>query len=142
MIDYPAHIVGSVSYYIALFLAVFTIIIIFHFTSITVHDKQHEIGILRSLGAKSKDVYKIFLLHSLLTNGIMFALSFIFPLTLQFIVNQLISVMYHSSLFLLHITIRQVVLTALIGIVVSLLGSFIPSIIISAKKPVDALRRQ
>ena len=142
MFDYPAHIVGSVSYYIALFLAVFTIIIIFHFTSITVHDKQHEIGILRSLGAKSKDVYKIFLLHSLLTNGIMFALSFIFPLTLQFIVNQLISVKYHSSLFLLHITIRQVVLTALIGIVVSLLGSFIPSIIISAKKPVDALRRQ
>ena len=48
------------------FFALFAGLLLYNFISTSIRNKQKDIGILRSIGASSKDVFKIFFVESLM----------------------------------------------------------------------------
>ena len=60
---------------IACVVAIFALILLFNFINTTISYAKKNIGILKSLGAKNKDIYKIFTYEAVIITVIAFILS-------------------------------------------------------------------
>ncbi|WP_323847778.1 MAG: ATP-binding cassette domain-containing protein [Phytoplasma sp.] len=115
----------------------FAIVLIFNFISSTIKDKKKEIGILRAIGASSKDVCNIFLKEILL---IFFIISTISCLVIKSIIwygNYLI-----SNLIWVHIIkfgLYQIITVSLTSLIILLISCFIQIFNITIKKPIDII---
>ena len=135
--------------YVALIMGIFSTILLFNFVSLSVVNKQKEIGILRAIGARGSDVGKIFLIESF----IMGAITVVFSWALIFVGTSLINNLlvgsfksYLQSAVIENITLLTVgfvpVFAVLVAcVVVVLLATLIPVIKISKMKPVDAIKK-
>jgi putative ABC transport system permease protein len=110
-------------------------------TYVSVVERTKEIGIMRSLGARKKDISRIFNAETLLIGlasgffGVMVAIILNFPINI--IVENLIGVPNFSTLLLSNALLLIVLSTAL-----TLIAGLIPSNIASRKDPVVALRTE
>lgn len=57
-------VISSVFLYVGIILALFSALLLFNFISATVSCKRREIGVLRAVGARGADVFRIFLSES------------------------------------------------------------------------------
>lgn len=135
--------------WVALILGIFSVILLFNFVSLSVVNKQKDIGILRAIGAKGSDVSKIFLIES----AIMGAITVVFSWALIFVGTSLVNSLLVGSFksFLQSTVIEKITLLSagivplgavlLACIVVVFLATIIPTIRISRMKPVDAIKK-
>ena len=110
-------------------------------TYISVLERTKEIGILRSLGARKKDVSRVFNAETFIVGlasgfiGIIIARLLIFPINM--ILEDLTELKDVAQMNPLHILILIVV-----SIILTLIGGAIPAIVASKKNPVEALRTE
>lgn len=123
---------------IALVFVLFASLLIFNFISVTISYAKKNIGILKSLGAKNKDIYKIFTYESLIIAGVSFILAIpLWNLTCN-LANKLI---FEDILYVGGIEINMIapLATLLLSVVLSTVISIMCSNKINDMQPMDAI---
>lgn len=120
-------------------------------TYISVLERQREIGLLRSIGARRKDVISIFCSENLIIgflSGILgILLAFLIKRPINTIVQNIIKDNISMASNVKNVDLIQfkgsVILELVIGnILITLLAGLIPAIIASLKKPIEALKAE
>lgn len=127
--------------YISLLLILFVILLMSNFISVGIRDKAKEIGILRSMGAGRRDIYRIFLIEGVLIAGISAVLGAILTIIATEVANQMIRHEFLTRIVVADFTIRQILLIFGISICVSLLSSLVPIKQMADKKPIDIIKQ-
>ena len=125
--------------FVGLGFAVFAALLLMNFIATSITYKKREIGILRAVGARSSDVFKIFFSESAIIALINFVLATIAVIVAIFFLNRW---MINSGIqiSLLNFGIRQIALMLGVSVLVAVLASFFPVYRIAKKKPVDAIK--
>jgi ABC-type lipoprotein export system ATPase subunit len=126
--------------WLGLGLAFFSGLLFYNFMSVSIHHKKKEVGILRALGARRKDVFMIFFSEALIIALIVFALSLIASYTLVTIGNNVIVDKFGLGVDLLWMKERQFFTILLMNIGVALLSSYIPIYKFAKEKPIDTIK--
>lgn len=107
---------------------------------ISVLERTKEIGIIRSLGGRRKDISRVFNAESVLIGSFAGLLGVTITWILTYPINAL-AVTYDESLAnVAQVNILHLLLLVVISTVLTFIGGFIPSRIASRKDPVEALR--
>lgn len=132
---------SKVSLYIALGMAVVSVLVTMNYIFTSVSFKRQEIGILRGLGAKSVEIFSIFSFEALILGAVDFVLSLVLTFFVVRSLNGVLQDVLSVSLPLVSFTWLQALIIFLVSFGVSLLSALIPSYRIAAMKPVDAMKR-
>lgn len=109
-------------------------------TSLSLREKRRDIGILRSLGARTKDVINIFLFESGITGIASAIFGLLLVLISGLVINLNISCMFGlSSTPIVNFSAGLILLILFVAIVINLVASFIPIIVNAKKKPVEVI---
>ncbi len=125
---------------ISIVLAVFASLLLFNFISVSITYKKKDIGILRALGARKIDVFKIFFSESLLIIGVCFVVSAILSAVLINYFNYFITAKLGIACALFFYGPLQALAVLLLAIVVAFISTVIPVHLSAKKPPVDAIR--
>lgn len=125
--------------YIGIGFAIFSAFLLMNFIATSISYKKREIGILRAVGARSSDVFKIFFSEALIIALINFLISAVTVILATIGINNMMR-NEGIRITLLNFGIRQLALMLLISVVVALVASFLPVNRIARKKPVDAIK--
>lgn len=109
-------------------------------TYVSVIERTQEIGILRALGARKKDIKRVFNSETFLiglTSGLMGSLI---SYTLTFPINRIILNIEPMMRNVLQMTIVHAVVMIIISIILTFVAGLIPSAMAARKHPVNALR--
>lgn len=131
---------SKVFLYIGLGFAVFASLMLSNFIATSVSHKKKEIGILRAIGSRSNDVFRIFFAESFIIAMINFALAVIGTGVVTFIVNNLLRNKVGLLITILSFGARQILLLLALSLIVAAVSSFIPVRRIASKRPIDAIR--
>lgn len=132
---------AKVFVYIGLGFAVFASLMMMNFISTSISYKKREIGILRAVGARSSDVFKIFFSEALIIALINYVLSLVTTIVAVNVFNTAVR-NEGINVTLLNFGIRQIALMLGISVFVALLASFLPVWNIARRKPVDAIKNK
>ena len=128
--------------YIGIGFSVFAGLMLANFISISITYKKREIGILRAIGARKKDVFSIFFNESSLIAFINFVLTVITTGVACYFINNSLRLEAGFNITLLIFGPRQIILTALLSFIVALLASALPVYRIARKQPIDAINNR
>lgn len=126
--------------YLSLALAGFSIFMLYNYISVSITSKCHSVGVLRALGAGSKDILLTFLFESLLIgfiNGILANMLCVLGCNL---VNAYIMGTMHIPVAFVIFEWQQVLILFGLSILTSVISSVLPIVKISKKKPVELIR--
>ncbi len=138
MVDSTIKELSQIFLYVGIVLAVFAALLLSNFISISISYKKQEIGILRAVGARSFDVFKIFFSESFVIASICVALSILASVVLCAVINDtLISLINASLLVFGAISIVVLIVVAFVTVVVA---TFLPVWSAAKKKPVESIR--
>lgn len=129
----------KIIFYIGLVIALFASLLLFNFISVSISAKKREIGILRAIGARSKDVFMIFLSQSMVIALINFVIASIGTYILSIYLNNSLREDYNILITILSFSIRQVIVILFVSIFVAYISTFIPVYRFARKKPIDAI---
>lgn len=133
-------ITGVLVAFAAISLIVSTIMIaIIIYTSVL--ERRKEIGVLRSIGARKKDISRVFLAESAILGGYSGLIGVIISVGFSFAISAILKTIFKIS-GLMHISWWQCLLMFAISILLSMLAGFIPSRIAAKKDPAIALRSE
>ncbi|GGC99687.1 ATP-binding cassette domain-containing protein [Enterococcus wangshanyuanii] len=110
-------------------------------TYISVLERTKEIGVLRALGARKKDITRVFNAETLIIGACSGLLGIIIAYALTFPVNQVIENMTSLTNVAQLNPIHALLLVA-ISIILTLIGGSIPARMAAKKDPVEALRSE
>ncbi len=125
---------------VGIFFALFAALMMFNFISASITNKKREIGILRAVGARSRDVFLIFFTEAFFVAVVNFVLSAVVSFVGITAVNLIIRNGLEFDMTLFSFGIRQIIVLFVVSMVVALVSSFIPTNSIARKTPVDAMR--
>lgn len=126
--------------YIGLGFALFAALMLSNFIAISISYKKEEIGILRAIGSRSNDVFRIFFSESFIIAMINFVLSTIGVFAVTNIINGIVRNELGILITILSFTPRQIILLLAVSILVAFVASFFPVKKIASKRPIDAIR--
>jgi ABC-type antimicrobial peptide transport system permease subunit len=126
--------------YVGIGFAVFASLLLLNFITVSISYKKREIGILRAIGARGMDVFKIFFSEAFIIALINFVLAFIGCFVACFFINRMFRNNYGFLITILHVGFRQLILMFGVSFVVAFISSFIPVYLTARKKPIDAIR--
>ena len=109
-----------------------------NFISVSIAGKQKDIGILRAIGARKSDVFKIFFSESLFIAGVCAVLALIFTFTAEFFLDSYF--VSEISVSILQFSFVTVGLVAAIALVIAFVATIIPVLHSSRKPPVESIR--
>ena len=133
-------ITGVLVAFAAISLIVSTIMIaIIIYTSVL--ERRKEIGVLRSIGARKKDISRVFLAESAILGGYSGLIGVIISVGFSFAISAILKTIFKIS-GLMYISWWQCLLMFAISILLSMLAGFIPSRIAAKKDPAIALRSE
>ena len=139
-LDSVFKILKQVFFWIALVFVVFASLLFSNFITTSISYKKEEIGILRAIGSRGNDVFRIFFAESFIIAMINFVLSFSGTLIVCLAVNALIKTSSGMLLTVLNVGIRQAVLLFGICLLSAFIACYLPVRKIAAKRPIDAIR--
>ncbi len=142
MFNYIIIETAKVLVYIAIAFAVFAALLLMNFISTSISHKKREIGVLRALGARGSDVFGIFFNEALIIAFINFALSTVATFIACALINKAVINGLGVSVALASVGIRQIILLLCVSVGSAFLASFIPTMKISRKKPIDAINNR
>jgi len=120
-------------------LAIFATLLLFNFISVSITNKKREIGILRAVGARSLDVFKIFFSESVVIVAICCVIAVFGSSIVCGIINNALGENL-SGVRLLVFGVPSIALIILLSIIVSFVSTFLPVYSIAKKKPVESIR--
>ncbi len=125
---------------IGLVLAVFSALLLFNFISMSITNKKKEIGILRAVGARGTDVFKIFFSESGIIVGICTILAIIGTTILTVIINNILrdSIGFDVTLFVFGPV--PILIMVAVAVAVAVISTFLPVYFAARKKPVESIR--
>ncbi len=126
-------IIGAVS-------SILVVLITVSLISVNILRQKREIGILRSLGARAKDILRIYLFESLFISVIAFLGSIVLTMITIILSNALFSAATLPNVILLCLLPMTVLVLFCAAVIMINLASVIPLGKISKMKPVDAIR--
>ncbi len=133
-------ITGVLIAFAAISLVVSTIMIaIIIYTSVL--ERRKEIGVLRSIGARKKDISRVFLAESAILGGYSGVIGIVVSFVLSLIGSKVLEVVFNIS-GLMTISWWHCLVMLLISVVLSMMAGFIPSRIAAKKDPAIALRSE
>ena len=109
-----------------------------NFISVSIAAKKKDIGILRAVGARGSDVFKIFYAEAFIIAFICFLLACVGSFFVCFFLNRSISEMLSMSL--LNFGPINIALIFGVSIFVSLIATFLPVYFAAKKSPVESIR--
>lgn len=134
-------ILSGVFLWIGIVMAVFSMLLLFNFITVSINAKRKEIGILRALGASGKDVFKIFLSESAVIVIICSIVSAILTGVISASVNADISANLGVTFSMFTFGIVPVAMIFGIAIVTAVISTFLPVWKNARKRPVEAIRQ-
>ncbi len=126
--------------WIGIAFVVFASLLFSNFIATSISYKKREIGILRAIGSRSNDVFRIFFAESFIIAMINFVLSLTGVTVICAIINGVVRNEVGLLLTILNVGLRQVGLLFGICLIVAAAASFLPVRKIAAKRPIDAIR--
>lgn len=129
-------------FWIGVGFALFAAIMLSNFIATSISYKKQEIGILRAIGSRSNDVFRIFFSESFIIAMINFVLSAIGVFVATTVINGLVRHNLGILITVLNFTPRQVLLLLAVSILVATVASFFPVKKIASKRPIDAIRNR
>ena len=136
------HILSKWFLYIGLGFAVFSAIMLANFIATSISYKKQEIGILRAIGSRSNDVFRIFFAESFIIALINFLLASVGTFAATAIINHLLRTQAGILITVLNFGLRQVLLLLAVSLLVAFVASFFPVKKIASKRPIDAIRNR
>ena len=127
--------------YTGLGAALFSMLLFYNFISISINNKRHEIGVLRAVGARGTDVFKIFYSESLIIGLINFVLAILAVFGVTIALNIKIGEAI-AGLVLLNTGIVEVLAVLGLALFASFLSALLPVVRLSKQKPIDAIREK
>ncbi len=121
-----------------LVVAAFAALLLSNFITVSISNKKREIGILRALGARGADVFKIFFAESLFITLICMTVSCGVSYALCHILNRQITPTIGASVF--NFGTLSVVVIVVGALLTSILATFLPVRRAAKKKPVESIR--
>lgn len=119
--------------------AIFASLLLSNFIALGVMNKKTEIGILRAIGARGVDVFKVFFSESGIIAGINFLLSSLLTGITCFVINKIAASAWGIYATMMNFGIRQIFVILLISFAVAAIASFLPVYRLAKKKPVDVI---
>lgn len=129
---------STVFLWIGVVLAAFSMLLLSTFIASSIAYKKKEIGILRAVGARGADVYKIFFSEAFVIAAICFVLGSIGSVIGCNIINNEISSAITASIFVFGV--KSVLILIGIALITSAVATFLPVFSAARKKPVDSIR--
>ena len=108
------------------------------FTSIV--ERKKEIGIMKAIGAKNKDIMKIFLIESGLLGFFGGLAGALFGLTIAYLVSSIARQIIGGELFKVTLSWPLLIGASLFSFIIGLIAGYIPARQASKLNPVQALR--
>lgn len=131
---------STVFFWIGVVLAIFASLLLFSFIIMSINNKKKDIGILRALGARTVDVFKVFCSESILIVLICFVLSATFSALLVNLLDLFLISRFNLASVLFYYGPLQALAILALGIVVAVVSTILPVVHNSKKPPVDAIR--
>lgn len=141
-VDEVLKVLSKVFLYVGLGFALFAAIMLSNFIATSISYKRQEIGILRAIGARSNDVFRIFFSESFIIAMINFVLAAISTGVVTAIINKVIRDEAGILITILNFGPRQILLLLAVSVGVAAVASFIPVYKIASKKPIEAIRNK
>ena len=138
MVDSLVETLSQVFLYVGLVLAVFAALLLSNFISVSISNKKREIGILRAVGARSFDVFKIFFSESFVIGLICVLLSCIGSHWLCAMINSEYADALGASVFVFGIP--SIAVMMVIAFVTLVVATFLPVYHAAKKKPVESIQ--
>lgn len=131
--------IQKVAFYASLIFLAFTVFLIINFMFNSISYRKKEIGILRALGSRGRDVMKIFLWEGV---GLSLISGTIASILLVIVSNAMNSFIMRETGLLTTpflVGIRQFVVIYLLVFAITMISSILPILRISRMKPIDAI---
>lgn len=109
---------------------------------ISVLERTKEIGIIRSLGGRRKDISRVFNAESIIIGAFAGLIGVTITFVLTFPINAIASKYDESLATVAQVNILHLFLLVIVSTILTFIGGLIPSRIASKKNPVDALRSE
>ncbi len=123
---------------VGIIIAVFACLLLSNFISMSISNKKREIGILRAVGARGSDVFKIFFSESFVITLICTALSVVASIALCIVLNMEVSTSIGASIF--NFGILSFIIIVALALLTAVIATFLPVRNAAKKKPVESIR--
>ncbi|MCF0117894.1 MAG: FtsX-like permease family protein, partial [Bacilli bacterium] len=127
---------------IGIILVIFAALLFSTFIASSVTYKKREIGILRAIGSRTGDVYKIFFSESFIIAMINFAGSITLTGVAAILANNAIKRSTGIMITLLNFGFRQIGILLLVAVGIAALATLLPVIKFAKKKPIEAINNK
>ncbi len=131
---------SAILLYIGIILALVSTLQLFNMITSSISMKKKEIGILRAIGARMKDVMKIFYSEALMIGLFSAILAILLNVVIITSANQFFMTQYGTSVKLLIFGYRQVVIIVLMVLISATLSTLLPVYFYAKKNPIDTIR--
>lgn len=119
---------------------IFACLLFFNYISLSIIYKKKDIGIIRALGAKNKDIFIIFLIESLIISAIVYTLSILVSVLAISFINIFIENILRLITNILVLNIKQFLLLFVIILLLAFVGTYMPIKKISKDNPIENIR--
>ena len=144
MMKSVTSIVNIISYVLIAFVGISLVvssIMIGIITYISVLERKKEIGILRAIGARKKDISRVFNAEAIIEGLSAGLLGILITLLISFIVNIIVSSSFNVN-NIMNLPVGAAIMLILISVFLTFIAGLVPSRIASKKDPVVALREE
>lgn len=121
-------------------LAVFAALLLFNFISASINAKKKDIGILRAVGARGIDVFKIFIVESIAITLFCFVLGCLGSLAACAVTNSVLIANAVMSFKMFSFGWANWLIVLAIALVTAFVATVIPVSMTAGKKPVETIR--
>lgn len=137
MIDYNVKRISKIFLVVGLAIAIFAALLLSNFISASIVSKRKDIGILRAVGAKSTDVFKIFFAESGFIALLCIFVSTIASAIICSVINNILAENLGAKLFVFGII--PFILLVLIALLTTFAATFFPVRKAAIKKPIESI---
>ena len=137
-VEYIMSMLELIFLLVGVVMALLAMLLLFNFISVSISNKKKEIGILRAVGARGADVFKIFYSEAAIIGLICYVLSVIACFILCTVMNNILATMLPVTLFIFG-PLSWLVMLA-IAAVTSFLATFLPVRSAAKHRPVESIR--
>ncbi len=138
-VDDTVENLSEVFLWVGLVLALFAALLLCNFISVSITYKKKEIGILRAVGARSFDVFKIFFSESFLITAICVVLSVIGGGIVCAVLNKEVGALLSGVTIFVFGPLSVLMLIG-VAFLTAVIATFLPVYHAARKKPVDSIR--
>ena len=117
----------------------FAFLMLFNFISVAIESKKNEIGVLRAVGARGIDVFKIFITQALIITTCCFILSTVASVILCSVINNF-AIQSVIKISFLNFSFINVLIIFAISVVTAFLATTVPVIKAARRSPVESIR--